>query len=117
MDEYAHRWEVADRRWIGQYKAEDVRHTLWPWLEERRYAAGTDDEVLEYFLAILGRRPAHLRPGLRLHHRWDADAVRALAGSGELAATIRRAVNAVFSAADEPKLPVRSIPGEWATNV
>jgi hypothetical protein len=104
VDEYVHRWEGPDAGWIGQYTAAEVRQELWPWLKERRYAAATDDEALQDFLAILGRRPAHLRPGLRLHRRWDAEAVRAL-DKQQLVVSIRQAVNRVLTAADDFRLP------------
>jgi hypothetical protein len=64
--------------------------------------------LLEKFLTILGRRPAHLRPGLRLKKRWDADAVRSLGGRRELAVAIRSEVNAIVGAAGEPQLPAAS---------
>jgi hypothetical protein len=66
---------------------------------------GADDQVLEEFLVILGRRPAHLRPGLRLNRRWDADAVRALGDRRQLAVAVRRDVESVLGAAGEPALP------------
>ena len=68
---YAERWEGPDGRLIGQHSAEEVRQRLWPWLKERGYASADDDEVLEQFLTILGRRKAHLRPGMRFRCRWD----------------------------------------------
>lgn len=108
VDEYARRWESADGGWIRQYPAQEVRHLLWPWLKERGYASAVDDELLEDFLAMLGRRGAHLRSGLRLLRLWNADAVRACGGPRELALAIRQAVNGVLEAASEPPLPVRS---------
>jgi hypothetical protein len=81
---------------------------LWPWLKQRGYASALDAGALEDFLAILGRRRAHLRPGLRLLRRWDANEVEALGGSSELASAIRRAVDGVLGAAGEPPLPASS---------
>lgn len=108
VNEYARAWEGADGRWIGQHSVEEVRHSLWPWLKERGYVSAGDDPVLTEFLRILGRRPAHLRPGLRLELRLDAAAVRTLGNSRQLPSTIRRAVNGVLRAAGEPTLPVAS---------
>src|SRR5207249_2945964 len=78
VDEYVRRWETSDAGMIRQYAPDEVRRELWPWLKERSYATAGDEHVLEEFLGGLGRRPAHLRPALRLHRRWDADAVRVL---------------------------------------
>jgi hypothetical protein len=106
VDEYARRWEREDGQWIGQYSGPEVRRTLWPWLKQRGYATAADDEVLDRFLVLLGRRGAHLRPGLRLVRTWDPASQRALVGSDELAAAVRRAVNGVLVAPGEPELPV-----------
>ena len=110
VDEYARRWQGEDRHWIGQYDAAEVRRTLWPWLMQRGYASALDEDELERFLALPGRRPVHLRPGLRLVRTWDPDARRAFGGSSELAAAVRDAVNGVLTAAGEPELPASSAP-------
>src|SRR5215204_3594870 len=60
---------------VGQRVDRPVRRrrsapALWPWLKQRSYATGADDEELERFLLLLGRRAAHLRPGLRLVRTW-----------------------------------------------
>jgi hypothetical protein len=109
VDEYARRWEEEDREWIGQFFAPEVRETLWPWLKRRGYATAGDDDELEQFLRVLGRRGAHLRPGLLLLRAWDPASQRALGGSHELAAAIRHAVNGVLTAAGEPELPASPI--------
>jgi hypothetical protein len=85
-----------------------VPRALWPWLKDRGYATTADDAVLEEFLAILGRRAAHLRPGLRLLRRWNSNAAVALGASRELAVAIRSAVNGLLRATGEPVLPVSS---------
>jgi hypothetical protein len=103
--EYARRWEHGDLEWVRQFPREEVRAVLWPWLKDRGYATDSDDPVLEQFLPGLGRRPAHLRPGLRLKHRWDTEAIRGLGGRAFLAEEIRRHVNAILAAAEEPPLP------------
>jgi len=104
--EYAARWEATDLRHVGQHAKSDVRRFLWPWLKQRGYADDDDDVVLEQFLdGVLGKRPAFLRPGLRLHGRWDAEAV----GSDEIVSVVRRSVNAILAAADEPPLPTSRV--------
>jgi hypothetical protein len=101
--DYARRWENGDLRWVGQYKRAEVIGKLWPWLKERGYANDRDDTTLFAFLETrLGNRPAFMRPGLRLHRRWDDQA----ASSDDIAATVRSEVNAVLAAANEP--PLRS---------
>jgi hypothetical protein len=106
--EYARRWEETDTEWIRQFPREDVRDVLWPWLKERGYANAGDDWALEQFLAGLGRRPAHMRPGLRLKRRWDAETIREFGGHHDLALAIRSDVNAILAAAGEPPLPATS---------
>jgi hypothetical protein len=101
---YAERWEGADGRLIGQHSAEDVRQQLWPWLKQRGYASAKDDEVLEQFLAVLGRRKAHLRPGMRFRRRWEGAEIDRL-GQSRLSATVRAEVNAILQAVGDPPLP------------
>jgi hypothetical protein len=109
LDDYIRRWSGSDAHQIGAYTATEVRRSLWPWLKERGYATERDDNVLDDFLEILGRRHAHLRPGLRLFQTWDADQLTAPSRRRELSASIRRAVNMVLEAAGDPLLPVVSI--------
>ena len=68
----------------------------------------TDDDELERFLRLLGRRAAHLRPDLRLVRAWDSAAQRELGESREFAGAVRQAVNGVLTAAGEPELPAFS---------
>lgn len=103
-EEYARRWEGADGRRIGQYSSEELRQHLWLWLKSRSYASGEDDDVLEQFLSILGRRKAHLRPAMRFRRQWDSTEVERLGRSG-LASAVRTDVNAILRAAGEPALP------------
>lgn len=101
--EYARRWEGPDARWIGQHEPEELRSSLWPWLKQRGYVSDHEDRVLKEWIPLLGRRPAHLRPALRLHRRWHAAEVRELP-ERELAARIRGDVNAVLAAAKDATL-------------
>jgi hypothetical protein len=102
--EYAGCWEDEDGfGQIGNHTREDVEHELWPWLKQRGFADDSDDIVLRRFLdEYLGKRPAQMRPGLRLRRVW-APAEVAQLGSA-LAETIRGEFDAVFAVADEPAL-------------
>jgi hypothetical protein len=104
---YAERWEGAEGRHIGQHSSEEVRQHLWPWLKQRGYASAEDDDVLEQFLSLLGRRPVHLRPAMRFRRRWDLTEIDRL-GRNELARAVRTDVNAILRAAGEPALPASS---------
>jgi hypothetical protein len=129
--EYAGCWEDEDGFGrIGNHTREDVEHELWPWLKQRGFADDSDDIVLGRFLdEYLGKRPAQMRPGLRLRRVW-APAEVAQLGSA-LAETIRGEFDAVFAVADEPALssveravspglgapyrqvPATELPGSW----
>lgn len=103
--DYARRWETSDLGWIRQYSTDEFVSTLWPWLKERGYASDADDDALNEFASrSLKRRPAHLRPGLRLKRRWSIEELRLL-GETEVAAAIRDDVDAILHAAGEPSMP------------
>jgi hypothetical protein len=101
---YAKRWEGPDGRLIGQHSADEVRAHIWPALKERGYASSGDDEVLEEFLRILGRRKVHLRPGIRFRRRWQKSEVDRL-DQHALARHMRADVNRIPQAAGDPTLP------------
>jgi len=86
-EHYVEGWAGPDGRQIGQHEADVIRLRLWPWLLERGYASPADGPGLEPFLARLGQRPAHLRPGLRLLRRWGRAEVEGLRERSELATT------------------------------
>jgi hypothetical protein len=102
--DYVACWEDEDGlRRVHSYAREDVEQELWPWLKEQGFADDGDDVKLLRFLGeFLGRRPAHMRPGLRFRRVWTS------AEAGELgpalAETIRSEFNAVFAVAREPAL-------------
>jgi hypothetical protein len=100
--EYARRWEGVDGGKIGQHSAAEVRQSLWPWLKERGYVRDSDDRTLDEFLKILGKRNAHLRPGMRFVHRWGTEAT---SDCQTFVRTVRADVDAIFDAAGEPPLP------------
>jgi hypothetical protein len=86
---------------------------LWPWLKHMGFADDGDDTELRRFLdEFLGRRPAHMRPGLRFRRVWTF-AEAAELGSA-LAETIRNEFDAVFAIAHEPMLSSRETVGREA---
>jgi len=95
--EYATQWEGDDGRMIGQYRRDEVWSTLWPWLKHRGFVSDADERELADFLQILGRRPAHLRPGLRIRKQWDS------AGSSDVREA-REDLGAVLTAAGDSRL-------------
>lgn len=105
VDEYVERWAGADGANIRQHEAETIRPRLWPWLLGRGFASSGDERELDDFLTRLGRRAAHLRPGLRLLRRWEADEVEELAAANLLSDEIRAAVNDLFDAIGDGRLP------------
>jgi hypothetical protein len=97
--DYARRWEEDDLDRVGQYDRREIHTTLWPWLRERGYLDDADEPQLTDWVGTrLGNRPAYLRPGLRFERRYPADHDR-------VAEAIRDDVNAIFIAAEEPRLP------------
>jgi hypothetical protein len=103
--EYAERWQSGDLQYVHQYPRDEVETELWPWLKERGYASNNDNATLSLFLSRqLGKRPAHMRPGLRLKRRWEPGEVREL-GDARLAEAVRDDVDAILTAAGEPALP------------
>jgi hypothetical protein len=90
-------------RRVGSHTRADVERELWPWLKQAGLAGDGDDSVLLRFLGeCLGRRPAHMRPGLRFRRIWT---LAEAAGLGfALAGAIRSEFDAVFAVAHEPAL-------------
>ena len=107
LEQYVEGWSGPDERNIGQCDANEIRVALWPWLRKRGYASSEDEQELDRFLARLGQRPGHLRPGLRLLRRWESDEVTILRERGARTDTIRTAVNRVLLTVGDPPLPVR----------
>jgi hypothetical protein len=104
--EYARRWEEGDLERVGAHARADVRGELWPWLKTRGYATDGDDSVLvEWLETRLGKRPALLRPGLRLKRAWPRDTLASRREASALAEEIRADVDAILVAAHEPALP------------
>ena len=108
VSEYVSQWTGADGRRIGQHDADTIRTGLWPWLIDRGYASEEDAPELEPFLLRLGKRPAHLRPGLRLLRRWSREEVIAFRSQNKLVEEIRGAVNRLLGSVGDGPLLLRS---------
>jgi hypothetical protein len=104
--EYIRRWSGNDFAQIRAHHYSDIRETLWPWLRERRYAGPEDDQHLDAFLARLGHRDVHLRPGIAVRRTWPWPHAVDLDERGALASEVRTAVTELLTALDEP-LPWR----------
>ena len=99
--EYIHRWSGDDFDQVRAHHPDSIRGTLWPWLRERRYASPEDDQQLDAFLGRLGRRDAHLRPGIELRHAWPWAHAVDLDERGALASQIRTAIADLLGALGE----------------
>jgi hypothetical protein len=86
------------------YPPSSLRTELWPWLLERGYASPHDANELLRFVRTVGRRPIHLRPGLRVWREWPLDVAEDLDGRRQLVAEIRKTLNQMLAALDEPQL-------------
>jgi hypothetical protein len=105
LDEYVHGWLGEDFAYVGGHHRDQVRPLLWPWLLERGYACAADEGQLDGFLNRLGRRPALLRPGIRLERTWSWGDAAGLDRRGALASEVRDAVTEVLTVLDEPLPP------------
>lgn len=109
VSEYVSQWAGADGGRIGQHDADSIRTGLWPWLIERGYASEKDAPELEQFLRRLGKRPAHLRPGLRLLRRWSREEVIGFRSQNRLVEEIREKVNRLLGSVSDGPLLLRSM--------
>jgi hypothetical protein len=105
VTEYIHRWSASDFTWVRAHHHDQIRETLWPWLRGNQYAGPEDDEQLDAFLKRLGRREAHLRPGIELRRLWPWAHAVDLDERGALASDVRTAVTEMLTALDEPLPP------------
>jgi hypothetical protein len=94
LGEHVHGWLGEDFAHVGGHHPGQVRPVLWPWLLERGYADVADESQLHGFLHRLGKRDAHLRPGIGLERAWSRE---------DAAALDRRGILAGESAARSPK--------------
>ena len=105
ITEYIHRWSGNDFAQIRAHHQDHIRENLWPWLRDRQYAGPEDDEQLDAFLKRLGRRDAHLRPGIEVRHLWPWAHAVDLDERGALASEVRTAVAELLTALGEPLPP------------
>jgi hypothetical protein len=105
LGEYVHGWLGEDFGYVGGHHCGQVRPVLWPWLLERGYADMADKSQLDGFLARLGKRDAHMRPGIGLERTWSREDATAMDRRGILAGEVRSAVTEVLSVIDEPLPP------------
>lgn len=103
--EYVRRWSREDFEQIRAHAPETVRDQLWPWLRNQGYASADDDQWLDAYLDQLGRRDAHLRPGIEARRRWPWAEPVALDDRGVLAGQIMDAVSQILTALEEPLPP------------
>ncbi len=102
--EYARRWQGEDWSHVGSHHRQTIRTELWPWLLQRGYASPEDAERLDPFLHALGRRFAHLRPGIHVSRSWSWEEAQKLDDDGLLAGEIRDAIDRVLAVLGEPPL-------------
>ncbi|MGA8745426.1 MAG: hypothetical protein WB507_06155 [Solirubrobacterales bacterium] len=105
LAEYVQRWSGEDFEQIRLHPHDEIRDSLWPWLRERGYAGPEDDERLDAFLEGLGRRDAHLRPGLEVRRGWSWTQAAELDERQALVGEIRQAVIELLTVLEEPLPP------------
>jgi hypothetical protein len=109
------RWSGDDFAQIRSHHPGRIREGLWPWLREREYAGPEDDEQLDAFLERLGRRDAHLRPGIEVRRLWPWTHAVDLDERGALGGEVRAAVAELLTALNEPLPPACADPGPIVT--
>ena len=105
ITDYIRRWSGDDFKQVCAHHHDDIRESLWPWLRKRCYASPEDGQHLDAFLSRLGRRDAHLRPGIELRHTWPWVHAVDLDERGALTSQIRTGVTDLLAALSEPPLP------------
>ena len=108
ITEYVHRWSGNDFAQVGAHRYDEIRENLWPWLRQRQYAGPQDDQQLDEFLGRLGRRDAHLRPGITVRRIWPWAQAVDLDERGALVGEVRAAVTELLTALDEPLPPAHT---------
>jgi hypothetical protein len=105
ISEYIRGWSGSDFAQIRAHHYNDIRQDLWPWLRQRQYASPEDDQQLDAFLKRLGRRDAHLRPGIEVSRTWEWAHAVDLDERGALAGEVRTAIGELLMVLDEPLPP------------
>jgi hypothetical protein len=101
---YARRWQGEDWERVGAHHRNHILAELWPWLLARGYASPSDAAAVESFVDSLGRRFAHLRPGMHIARSWPLEQAEELDEDGRLAGEVRQAVEEVLRILEEPPL-------------
>jgi hypothetical protein len=111
---YAQRWQGEDWERVGAHHRNHILGDLWPWLLARGYASPGDLEAVSGFADSLGRRFAHLRPGMHVKRLWSLEHAEELDEAGLLAGEVRAAIAEVLRLLEEPPLPPTDggLPGE-----
>jgi hypothetical protein len=107
IEEYVNRWLGDDFAQVGEHSRDEVLPDLWRWLQERGYAAPSDE--LAAFLTRLGKRPAFLRPGIALERPWSWTDAEELDRRGALANEISDAITDVLTVLREPLPPACAV--------
>jgi hypothetical protein len=102
---YAERWLGEDWEQVGAHHRNHILGELWPWLLARGYASPADLEAVRAFVDSLGRRFAHLRPGMHAMRFWSLEHAEDLDEDGRLAGEIRDELERVLEILAEPPLP------------
>lgn len=105
ITEYIRRWSGDDFAQVRAHHYDHIRQDLWPWLRQRQYASPEDDQQLDAFLKRLGRRGAHLRPGIEVRRIWAWAHAVDLDERGTLVREVRAAVADLLTALGEPLPP------------
>lgn len=102
LSEYIAGWSGEDWPKVGACAPERVESELWPWLLERGYALPEETREVPAFVARLGKRDAHLRPGIKMIRPWSLEEAGQLNARGALAMEIRNAMIEALRTLDEP---------------
>lgn len=105
LDKYVHGWLGEDFAYVGGHHYDQVRPVLWPWLLEQRYASPNDESKLPTFLNRLGKRDAHLRPGIAIQRTWSPAETASLDQRGALVGELRAATTQLLGVLHEPLPP------------
>lgn len=104
-----HGWLGNDFAYVRGYRCDRVRPDLWPWLLERGYRSLKDESQLAGFLDRLGKRDAHLRPGIEIQRTWSRAGAASLDQRGALTGGLRAAVTELLGVLDEPLPPACAV--------
>jgi hypothetical protein len=110
LNEYVRRWEGDDFAYVGGHHPDQVRPVLWPWLLERGYASRKDESQLPEFLNRLGKRDAHLRPGIRIQRTWSKAETTSMDQRGTLVGELRAAITELLGVLEESLPPACAAP-------